>query len=225
MPAATYQASERRPIAARNWRISQRLASWLVRRGISPNAISLAGMVCGLGAGVALAATSSAHGCEWVGWLTGAVLIQLRLLANLLDGMVAIESGRASRVGELFNEVPDRVSDAAILIGLGYAQYSEPVLGYIAALLAVFTAYVRAMGKVAGAPQFYQGPMAKPHRMWLVTALCLCAICMPASLASRFPLDGLALPALTLAIIIAGCVLTALRRLILIRAALLGVAG
>jgi phosphatidylglycerophosphate synthase len=150
------------------------------------------------------------------------VLIQLRLIANLLDGMVAIESGRASRVGELFNEVPDRVSDAAVLIGLGYAQSSEPALGYIAALLAVFTAYVRAMGKVAGSPQFYQGPMAKPHRMWVVTALCLWAACAPATLAFWLSEPGLTLPALTLAIIIVGCVLTALRRLVLIRAALHG---
>ena len=42
-------------------------------------------------------------------FLVAAVCVQLRLLANLLDGMVAVGSGQASRIGELYNEVPDRV--------------------------------------------------------------------------------------------------------------------
>src|SRR5439155_1386862 len=167
-------------------------AGWLVRRGISPNAISLAGMVSAIGAGGSLAATALVSS-PWdrVAWLAAALLIPLRLIANMLDGMVAIEAGRASRLGELFNEVPDRVADAAVLIGLGYARESEAVLGYVAALLAVFTAYVRAAGKLAGAPQFYNGPMAKPHRMWLVTALCLWMTFAPATFAVR--LEGLEL--------------------------------
>src|SRR5438105_2817615 len=44
-------------------------------------------------------------------YLTAAGCIQLRLLCNLLDGMVAIEGGFRSRSGEVFNELPDRVSD------------------------------------------------------------------------------------------------------------------
>ncbi len=43
-------------------------------------------------------------------WLAGALLVQLRLLANLYDGMVAVLRQIASPVDELFNEVPDRVS-------------------------------------------------------------------------------------------------------------------
>jgi phosphatidylglycerophosphate synthase len=53
--------------------------------------------------------------------------------------MVAIEAGTASPVGELYNEVPDRVSDTATLIGAGYAVGGHPTLGYVAACLALFT--------------------------------------------------------------------------------------
>ena len=42
---------------------------------------------------------------------------QYGLLANLLDGLVAVEGGRRSPTGELFNEVPDRVSDVLVLAG------------------------------------------------------------------------------------------------------------
>ena len=50
-------------------------------------------------------------------WLFAALGAQLRLRANMLDGMVALVSARASKVGELYNEVPDRVWDAAVFIG------------------------------------------------------------------------------------------------------------
>jgi phosphatidylglycerophosphate synthase len=222
MPATPYSPTDRRPIGARGWRASRFAASRLARNGVSPNAISVAGMFCAIGAGAALASTATEPAWGRVAWLAAAALIPLRLVANLLDGMVAIESGRASRLGELFNEVPDRVSDAAVLIGLGYAHGSEPALGYLAALLAVFTAYVRAVGKVAGAPQFFQGPMAKQHRMWLVTTFCLCAALAPGTPATRLPDGWLATPSWLLILIVLGCVVTTARRLNLIRNALRG---
>jgi len=91
-------------------------------------------------------------------WLVAALGAQLRLTANMLDGMVALASGRDSKVGELYNEVPDRVSDAAVFIGAGYAWGGNVALGYIATILAIFTAYVRAAGKIAGAPNEFRGP-------------------------------------------------------------------
>src|SRR5262249_23536590 len=144
------------------------LSRWLARRGVRANAISVAGMAAGVLAGVALALTSRVT-LPALAWLTAAALGPAPPLADLLDGMVAIGSGRASRVGELFNEVPDRVSDAATLVGLGHAAGGLPWLGDLAAILALFVAYVRAAAKVAGAPHDYCGPMAKQHRMFVVT--------------------------------------------------------
>lgn len=166
------ESGDRRPIAARRLGITQRAAAWLVARGASADAISLAGMAAGCAAGLCLALTFD-H-TEWRRplWLLAALFVQLRLLANLLDGMVAIGRGIASPAGELFNEVPDRVSDTAVLFGLGLAV-GEPVLGLAAALAAMATAYVRAVGKAAGAPSDFRGPMAKQHRMALVTAVAL----------------------------------------------------
>jgi phosphatidylglycerophosphate synthase len=197
--------SDRRPIAARELGIVQRLAGWLVARGASANGISVTGMVAGIAAGLCLAATWEL--AEWRRplWLLAALLVQLRLLANMLDGMVAVGRGIASPAGELFNEVPDRVSDTAALVGLGLAA-GEPVLGLAAALAAMATAYVRAVGKAAGAPSDFRGPMAKPHRMALVTAVALWAGLAP----SGWAVD---LPVIALWVILVLSLVTAWRRL------------
>jgi phosphatidylglycerophosphate synthase len=200
--------ADRRPIAARSWWTSQTIADWLVRRGVSANAISIAGMVAGLFAGVALAATSYLDGpAQRAAWVAGGLLIVLRLLANMFDGMVAEAAGTATPVGELYNEVPDRVSDAAALIGLGYAAGGSPVLGFLAALAAMFTAYIRAMGKGAGAGQEFAGPFAKPQRMWCVVGCAAWCGLAPADLLPAY------LAAIVVGVIAAGSLLTALRRL------------
>ena len=108
--------------------------------------------------------------------------MQLRLLCNLFDGMVAIEGGFKTPAGELYNELPDRFSDAFIFIG---AAYSEPEfvwtreLGWAAAVMAVITAYVRALGASMGASQQFIGPMAKQQRMATMTGACLIAALAP----------------------------------------------
>lgn len=222
MSTPPYEASERRPIASRELRTTQAISRWFVRRGMSPNAISLIGMAAGILAGLAFWTTGEAStaGLARLAWIAGAALVQLRLLANLFDGMVAISSGKASPVGELYNEVPDRVSDAATLIGLGYSAGGSPTLGFLAALAAVFTAYVRATSKIVGGSQDYCGPMAKPQRMFFVT---LCAVYLAvAPQAWQLNWHGWELPALTLAVIFLGSLLTAARRLLRVAAALKG---
>ena len=184
---------------------------WLASRNVSPNGISIAGMCACIGSGVALGLSSVEY--YRVFWLIAALGAQLRLTANMLDGMVALASSRDSKIGELYNEVPDRVSDAAVFIGAGYAWGGNVVLGYIAAILAIFTAYVRAAGKIAGAPNEFAGPMAKQHRMLVITIACLYSVVVPRS-CQILHLDDfhMGVMSVALTVIIAGCVITVLRR-------------
>ena len=209
-----YQVGDRRPLVSRGWKISQRIANFLAASGATPNAISIAGMICGICAGAMFVETAHASHA-WILWLSGAAFVQLRLLANLYDGMVAVTRGIASPVGELFNEVPDRVSDAATLIGFGYATGSNPMLGFVATIFAVFLAYLRAEGKVAGAHQEFCGPMAKQQRMAAVTiAAVVCAVM------SVISAPGYRIPEWTLSLIILGSIITVIRRLHRIASAL-----
>ena len=128
--------------------------------------------------------------------------------------MVALASGRASKVGELYNEIPDRVSDAAVFIGAVFAWGGNIALGYIATILAVFTAYVRAAGKLAGAPNEFCGPMAQQHRMLVITVICLYSAVTPRSWQMiTFNDWQIGLVTLGLALIVIGCVITVIRRL------------
>lgn len=216
---------DRRPIASREKSVSKWAANRLAERGVSPNAISLAGMLAGILAGGAFVATNLFPDYWRLAFFTAAVLIQLRLLANMLDGMVAVQTNKASPLGELFNEIPDRVSDFFTIIGAGYALGSSAELGFVAACLAIFIAYVRAQGKVAGAHQEYCGPLAKPQRMFLLTLLALfCTFAPTAWMDFQEPVAGWGAIAWGLAFLIAGELVTAIRRLARISAALKGVA-
>ena len=211
----TETPEDRRPIATRERKFSQRLANTFAGWGISANAISVGGLFCGLVAGVALWATSWDCSYTRLYWVAGALLVQGRLLANMLDGMVAERRGENSPIGALYNEVPDRIEDAAILIGLGYAVGGLPQLGYLAAIAAVFTAYVRAMNKVAGAPQDFCGPFAKPQRMFVVTLTAIYCAATPTAWQSLVIAGHTwGVPAVVLLVVFVGSLATAARRLV-----------
>jgi phosphatidylglycerophosphate synthase len=217
----------RRPLKTRQSPFFQRVASTLAHAGIAPNAISFASMLFAGGAAVAFGLTAQSAGwAHRVWWLVAAACIQLRLLANMLDGMVAVEGGRGGPTGDLWNEAPDRVSDTLILVGAGFAAGGIPWLGYGAALMAMFVAYVRALGASVGAGQLFLGPMAKPHRMFTLTVLSVAAALIPRINPSPFGAhvlfvrgcpEACAVPcaatSFALLIILVGGLITAARRL------------
>jgi phosphatidylglycerophosphate synthase len=161
------EESNRRPIAARGSAWAQRIAAALARSSITPNQISVASVLfAGMGAALLV---------WWPtmpGLLLCAVCVQLRLICNLLDGMVAMEGGKASAVGKIYNEFPDRVADSVLIVALGYAC-GMPWVGWLGALLAALTAYVRVFGGSLGLAQDFRGPFAKQQRMATLTIACI----------------------------------------------------
>lgn len=210
---ATYQPAERRPLTSRDADIVHRLTTWLIARNVTANAVSVTSIGFAALAAVCLVETRAADwGVSRVLLVLAALFVQLRLLANLLDGMIAVGSRRASAVGELYNEVPDRVADILILIGGGFAVGGNSALGYVAALVAVLTAYIRAFGNSVGVRGLFTGPMAKPQRMATMTAACIYCACAPAGWPGGLASGAPGAVGVALALIIAGGLLTALRR-------------
>lgn len=167
MTPSPEQDNNRRPIAARSTGWARRFSAALARSSVTPNQISMLSIV--------FAAAGAAALLAWPGWpglVLCAVGIQGRLICNLLDGMVAMEGGKKSALGAVYNEFPDRVADSIFIIALGYA-IGQPWLGWAGALAAALTAYVRVFGGALGLPQDFRGPMAKQHRMAVLTIGCL----------------------------------------------------
>lgn len=160
--------SDRRPIAARGAGWTRGLLRLLLATPVTPNQISVFSIVfAALGASALLGVTER----PWLG-LVAALCIQLRLICNLMDGLVAVEGGRSSKLGALYNEFPDRIADSLLIVAAGYAV-AQPWLGWAGALAAALTAYVRVSGGALGLPQDFRGPMAKQHRMAVLTVASL----------------------------------------------------
>jgi phosphatidylglycerophosphate synthase len=108
-------------------------ATWVFARlGWSPNAVTVAFIVCGVAAGVIVA-----FGGLWSA-IVAAILIQAYLLFDCSDGELARWSGRTSATGIYLDRVGHYLGEAALLTGLGFrAQGALTISGpYVTAGLA-----------------------------------------------------------------------------------------
>ena len=115
-----YKPQSRRPIADAFRRTAAGAVSLCVQVGIHPDVVSYCSVVAATAAGI----------CFWqsqrfpiVLLILAPALCYLRLWLNMLDGMVALASGEASPRGEILNDLPDRVSDILIFIGVAHSGW------------------------------------------------------------------------------------------------------
>jgi phosphatidylglycerophosphate synthase len=199
--------TNRRVLKTRTRAWPSAIARTLARSGVTPNQVSVAGIAM---AGAAAYGFVASRNGSVGALLVAAAGIQLRLLCNLLDGLLAIEGGLKSPTGDLYNEVPDRVEDVLILGAAGLAVSDQRWgvwLGPLAALLAVGTAYARVLGGSLGFAQDFSGPMAKQHRMFALTVGTLAAAVEHAMRGTTHALWA------ALLVIIVGSAFTLVRRL------------
>ena len=208
---SNYQPSSRRPIAAVFRRTGDAATRFCVRRRIDADAISYLSIVAAL---IAAIGFWTSGGIRWL-LVVSPLFCYLRLWFNMLDGLVAVAAGKASRRGEILNDLPDRISDIIIFVGVAHSGLMNPLIGYWTAIFAVLTSYVGLFGQALRVQRQFGGLMSKPWRMvalsigaWLTFFL------PPPASASLAILDW------TCLLIIAGCVETIVVRLKHITAAL-----
>lgn len=186
---------------------SRRLNQW----GVSPNQVSLSGI------GISAVGAASIVSSRWTSdsgaaalFLVAAVMLALRGVCNLLDGLIAIEGARATPAGPIFNDAPDRISDLLFYVAAGYAVVGPSwswSLGWAAGSVALLTAYVRLLGGALGTKQHFEGPMGKPHRMGVLAAALIAASIERVAIGSAASLQY------GLVVIIVGGIVTIARRL------------
>ncbi|MFI1828013.1 CDP-alcohol phosphatidyltransferase family protein [Streptomyces sp. NPDC020412] len=161
----------------------------LARRGVSPDALTVAGVASAAGAAAALAWLPAPLAA-----LPVAALLAARLAFANLDGALARSTGRTTRRGALLNELGDRAADLVVLAG--FLAIAPLWLVGVAALAATLPSWVSLAGAAAGAPRLNGGPVGKTER-------CLLAVVAAAT--------GWAVPVLV--VLAVGSALTALVRL------------
>ena len=206
-----YAPTSRRPIAEIFRRTADAATRFCVRNGIHPDVISYLSILA-----AAIAAVCFWRSGEFRSLLIVAPLFcYLRLWFNMLDGMVAVAADKASRRGEILNDLPDRISDIIIFVGVAHSGLMNPLIGYWAAILAVLTAYVGLFGQALGVQREFGGIMSKP---WRMVALHLGA--WVAFLLNEQPFANFTILDWTCLVVIAGCIETIVVRLKRITAAL-----
>ena len=101
------------------------------------------------------------------------LLLFLRLVLNVFDGVVAQVRALSSARGEALSEFADRLSDIVILGGFAASGCGDARLAAGAIVVVFLVSYVGILGKAVGAGRQYGGLMGKPDRMAVVGTACL----------------------------------------------------
>jgi CDP-diacylglycerol--glycerol-3-phosphate 3-phosphatidyltransferase len=144
-------------------------ARLLAKTGVSPNHLTILGLLAAIAVGWVL---STGH------FLLGGILVLVSGGFDLLDGALARISGRTSRFGALLDSTVDRFSEAALFLGLlayyaNLGTFQEVLLIGAAIVGSILTSYVRARAEGLGL-KCEVGIFTRPERV-LVLAIGLMA--------------------------------------------------
>lgn len=128
----------------RVFRPAARLLLWL---GLSPSAVTVLGTV-----GVVV---SSLWFLTRGHWVVGPLVVAVFLLADGLDGIMARESGSASRFGAFLDSTMDRLADGAVFVTIGWwcvatADHVGAALAAGALVLGFVVSYARTRAEAEG---------------------------------------------------------------------------
>ncbi len=136
------------------------LAGRLVRRGVTPNAVTLAAMGLSLLTAIAVALSG---GVAW-SLLALPVVLFIRMALNALDGIMAKEYGLTSRLGACLNELGDWISDVVLILALAFVPGVSLWSAVFFALGAGLSEFAGVLGAAVGSGRRYDGPMGKSDR-------------------------------------------------------------
>jgi CDP-diacylglycerol--glycerol-3-phosphate 3-phosphatidyltransferase len=131
----------------------------LLARGVSPNAVTVTTLALSCATGAALTLSPTA----WV-YAAVPVVLGLRLVFNVLDGVMARAGGRESKLGLALNELGDIIGDGAIYLPFALSVGVEPLLAGAFVLLCAASEAAGLAGHATGVGRRQDGPLAKGER-------------------------------------------------------------
>lgn len=150
-------------------RTLQPITDYFIRNKLSPDWMTYGAVVVAALMGAGLLA---APGARWL-LLLVAVGVPVRLGMNTLDGQVSRGLGVDDPMGEVKNELGDRVADALIFGALCLVPLVPLPVSLGALMMAFFSGYVGILSKAVTGIRDYSGFMGKPDRMAALAAGCV----------------------------------------------------
>ncbi|MFJ5612434.1 phosphatidylinositol phosphate synthase [Streptomyces sp. NPDC093221] len=151
-------------------RVLTPFAAFLLRKGVSPDAVTLLGT-----AGVMAGALAFYPRGEFF-W--GTVVITLFVFSDLVDGNMARQAGVSSRWGAFLDSTLDRVADAGIFGGLAmwYAGRGDDLVLCAVTIFCLASgqvvSYTKARGEAIGLPVNVNGLVERAERLVITLTLC-----------------------------------------------------
>lgn len=144
-------------------RVNRIPAELVAKTGISPNIVTALGLLVAL---VTAWVLSTGH------FFLGGFLVLVSGAFDMLDGAVARISGRSTRFGAILDSTFDRLSEAALFLGLlayyaNQGSFQEVVLVGAALVGSMLTSYVRARAEGLGL-KCEVGFFTRPERVILL---------------------------------------------------------
>lgn len=142
----------------------QRLRKW----GVSPNLLTLLGIMLSLAMGI-----YALYGDRTIALILMPIVLLLRMALNALDGMMARQYNLQSKMGALLNEMGDVISDIVLYYPLYVLFAMDQVWVMCFLLLSVLNEFAGLLGQALGGARRYDGPMGKSDRALVVGVLSL----------------------------------------------------
>ncbi len=122
------------------------VANGLGRVGLTANTLTVVGCVVQVAVGVLLA-----YGHQQL----GGILLAFGAAFDAIDGTLARQMGGVTRFGSFLDSVLDRVSEAAIFMGLGWwymthGEYTVAAMAFLAVVGSILVSYARAKAEAIG---------------------------------------------------------------------------
>ena len=151
-------------------RVLTPFATFLLRKGVSPDTVTLIGT-----AGVLAGALVFYPRGEFF-W--GTVVITLFVFSDLVDGNMARQAGVSSRWGAFLDSTLDRVADAGVFGGLAmwYAGHGDDLVLCAVTIFCLASgqvvSYTKARGEAIGLPVNVNGLVERAERLVVTLVLC-----------------------------------------------------
>jgi phosphatidylglycerophosphate synthase len=156
------------------------LLSWFVKKGITPNMLTITALIgSGIAGGFILLARFNRH------WLfVMPMWLFIRMALNALDGMMAREFDMMTDVGAVLNEVGDVLSDMMLYLSLAFLEPSLFLPIVFFCFGAFMTEFCGVLGQALGVGRHYEGPLGKSDRAALVGLICFMIALAPGMFAA-----------------------------------------